>query len=271
MSVASQSSPSTKSPARRRLPPTPGGASASATSPAISLSMAEPEPYHLPGSSKPSLYNSTSYASFASSSNGPSDLVRRTTAGSNNSAASGPQLAQGYLNGSSHYANDGKRIPMSSSDYQSHRSYTSSLGSPTTNTTTSGDSNRRPPGALPPALPPKPSAYQDFSSESQYSYQLPSFDAYDQDISDDYFYRQSQPQQSRPNKYAPTVVTSQPPLPPLPPLPPAPPAAVNNDNVSDYSPQTTYASSSPCRSPLLRISQARLFIIFQIAVSLISV
>jgi hypothetical protein len=236
--------------------------------------MPEPEPYHLP--SKPSLYNSTSYASFASSSNGASNLVRPTTAGSDNSAASAPRLPQGSSNGSSHYADDGQRTPISSSDYQSHRSFTSSLGSSTTKTTTStGDGKYRPPGALPPALPPKPSAYQDFSSESQYSYQLPSFNAYDQeslDVPDDYFYRQ--PQQSRTNKYAPIVVPPPPPPPRPPPLPPAPLAATTNDDFTDYVSQTTYTSpvaSSPCRSSLLSISQARIFIIFQIADSLISV
>jgi hypothetical protein len=237
--------------------------------------MSVPEPA---GSSRPSLYNSTSYASFASSSNGASDLVRRTTAGSGNSAASAPRLPQGSSNGSSHHGDDGQRTPVSPSDYLSHRSFTSSLGSSTTNTTPStGDGHHRPPGALPPALPPKPSAYQDFSSESQYSYQLPSFNAYDpdnQDVSDDYLYRQpQQQQQSRPNKYAPVVVPPPPPPPP-PPLPPVPPPATTEDDFADYSSQATYTSPvalSPCRYSLLRSFQAQIFIIFQIADSLISV
>jgi len=264
VSAASQPSPTPKSATRRRLPPTPGGPSPPVTSPSISLSMPEPEPYHPAGSSKPSVYNPASYTPFAPSSNG---VARPTTADSDNSTTSGRRLptAPGYSNGSSQLE---ERTPISSSDYQSHGSFSSSFGSHTTNSTpsTTGDGQHRPPGAQPPALPPKPSAYQDFSSESQYSYQSLSFNTYDRE-NNDYFYGQpQQTQQSRPHQYGAIALPPPPPPLPPPPPPPPPPTATTNDNLSDYPPQTADTTSpvalSPGRSFSRRTSQARIFIIF---------
>ncbi|KAF8956940.1 CNH domain-containing protein [Flammula alnicola] len=248
---------STKSPTRRRLPPTPGASSSSATSPTASFPMPEPEPYYAPGPSRPHLYNnSNSYTSFASSSssNGPSDLGRRMTGGSDHSANSGRILPQapGYSNGSLSFSDDGERTPVS--DYNSFPSNSSYAASHTTNATSlPGDGYYRPPGASPPALPPKPSAYAALSADTQYSYPSSSFNAYDQvnrDISNGYQYRSShQTLPSRPNQY---IAVKAPTPPPLPPPPPAHPAGNVNDQYTDYSPQqgnTPYTTSPVTLSP----------------------
>ncbi|KAF8159396.1 CNH domain-containing protein [Crassisporium funariophilum] len=245
-----------KSPTRRRLPPTPGGSSSSVASPLISFSMPEPEPYHPPGTARPTLYNSTSYASFASSSNGPSDLVRRTTTSSGTSNDSGLQFPHApEYSGGSRSSNDGggERTPVSSNDYRSHASTTSyssstSYGSYTNNTSVAGDGIYRPPGALPPSAP---SGYQDKPSDSAHSHQAPAFDAYDTGKKNgtNGYYQQSQHSHlAQVGQYDSYSFKAPPPPPPPPPKTQPPPPAPSSNPYLDSSPQ--YANQAIVLSPI---------------------
>ncbi|KAJ3514155.1 hypothetical protein NLJ89_g2537 [Agrocybe chaxingu] len=171
-------SPTATSPTRRRLPPTPVSVSSSATSP---FAMPEPDPYYPPGASRPHhLYNSSSYSSFGSS--GLVDQGRRAT-GSSSASSTGRRLPQapGHDNGPT---DDGERTPISAIDQQPHPHYhgsnpsfssSSSFTSYTTNTSNTTDGYYRPPGALAPAVPPKPTIYRDYASDPA------PYDAYGQD------------------------------------------------------------------------------------------
>lgn len=181
--------------------------------------MPEPEAYYPPGASRPHLYNTnnlSSYTSHASSSTPNSDMASgssRRTSDTNGRHAVG---VHGYSNDISPW-DDGVKTPVS--DYQTHHP-----SSPR------NDIYQRPPGAQPPALPPKPSAYISMGQNPYLS--ASSSSAYDPDGRDAYTYLPPS------DPYLSTA--------PKPPLPSNP--SVNNEQYLSYTPQKAYPPSSQTSS-----------------------
>ncbi|KAF8202439.1 CNH domain-containing protein [Pholiota molesta] len=252
--IAAPASPSsTKSPSRRRLPPTPGGSisSASAMPTVTSYPMPEPDPYYPQGASRPHMYNSNisgSYKSFASSSSGAADLSttngRRTTGGSD-SLNNGRSLPHSSVYSSdTSFWEDGNKTPVSDSQsYPSGSSYGNRDSQRTSATSASGDAYyARPSGAMPPALPPKPAAYANISKTSQYT-SSSSFEAYEQEdqaLANPYEYPSSRKTlPSRPNQY----ISIKTPTPPPPPPPHLRPGTIDDDQRVPYISQEDYVLS----------------------------
>ena len=208
---------SSKSPTRRRLPPTPGGSSSSPVTPAVvSYAMPEPEVYYPPGASRPHMYNgntTNSFASFASSSTRSSDPASGSSRRSADTDIGRQPHGGSISSNSTSYWDDTLRTPVS--DSQVH--YSSSRN----------DVFQRPSGAQPPALPPKPSAYTNMSQNLYPSTSAPS--VYNQEDSDAYNYA---------SESSPYILTATP-TPPLPPLP-----GVDDERYSPYPSSNTYTTSN---------------------------
>ncbi|KAF9466176.1 CNH domain-containing protein [Collybia nuda] len=155
-----QEAPSPKVP--RRLPPTPGGSSAT-SSPTTPYGMPEPEPYHELGmSQRPGHHSIDSYTP----STGSQDLLRKATAGS----TGGRRLpaAPAHMNGSrltmTGLPSDPRPpVRVAHTSYESHSS--SSTGGSYT-TSISRESSYRPPGALPPTIPGRHDTFSSVSTTS---------------------------------------------------------------------------------------------------------
>ncbi|KAH9479317.1 Rho1 guanine nucleotide exchange factor 1 [Psilocybe cubensis] len=228
---------------RRRLPPTPGSSTSSTYSPVKSYPMPEPVPYRPSGSSQDT-YSPISAGSL--SAGGPSIDNRKAAIASDiNFTERALPSVSGYSNDYTQVLDDGQRTPISSDDYRPHGSlssystapsFTTQLGS----TSSSGTSHTRPSGASPPALPPKPSTYNDSSTRPSYS-ENP-FNAYDLDDREvDYKY------QTAPNTHSSRIQHSSHPSAP-PPLPPKIPTN-GHEQYSSYPQTTTYAASPIALSP----------------------
>ncbi|KAF5373357.1 hypothetical protein D9615_007366 [Tricholomella constricta] len=142
-----QPEPSPKVNTVRRLPPTPGGSSAT-PSPTTPFSMPEPEPYHDPGvpsPQRPGHYSIDSHSSTASN-----DLLRKATAGSANGRRLPVAPAQ---NGGRHPPQGLPANPRPSARAPSHASYESISSSGGYSSPVSRELSHRPPGALPPTAP----------------------------------------------------------------------------------------------------------------------
>ncbi|KAF8075167.1 CNH domain-containing protein [Lyophyllum atratum] len=130
----------------RRLPPTPGGASAS-SSPTTPLSMPEPDPYHDPGAPSPQRsghYSIDSYSSTTSS----NDLLRKATAANANGRRLPAAPAHSTVRPGATGLPSNPRPPARVLSHASYESSSSGYSSPV-----SRESSYRPPGALPPTAP----------------------------------------------------------------------------------------------------------------------
>ncbi|GLB41616.1 putative CNH domain containing protein [Lyophyllum shimeji] len=131
----------------RRLPPTPGGSSAT-SSPTTPLSMPEPDPYYDHGVASPQRPGHFSIDSYSSTSS--NELLRKATAGNANGRRLPAAPAQNLARPAAAGLPSNPRPP---GRVLSHASYDSSSSSGGYSSPVSRESSYRPPGALPPAAP----------------------------------------------------------------------------------------------------------------------